>query len=296
MIADPDRRIDSLPLLTSQERRQILVEWNDTGAPAPQGVCIHHLIESQTARRPDAIAVACRDRSMTYNELNTQASRIARRLIALDVGPENVVGICVERSAPVIVALLGVLKAGAAYLPLDPSYPAHWLAHVLAEAKPKALLTTAELAARLPVDGGRVICLDALCEAEDDNTTCNPAVSVTEDNLAYVIYTSGSTGEPKGVLVTHGNLVHSTTARWQYYRDPVEGFLLLSPFAFDSSVAGIFWTLTQGGKLVLPADEQMVDITALCGLVASQQVSHLLCIPALYGAMLEQEHAVGRTR
>ncbi len=287
MVANPDQHVAMLPLLTSEERRQVLVEWNQTNADVPQGTCIHHLIEAQAARTPDAVAVAHGGRCLTYRALDRNANQLAGRLRVSGVRTGAPVGVCMPRSAEAVVALLGVLKAGGAYVPLDPDWPRERLAEILADADPAALVTQGHLASAVPAGGTPVIFLDAATEECDDGPG-DPGVPVSPDDLAYVIYTSGSTGTPKGVLASHRNLVHSTAARWIYYREPVTSFLLVSPFAVDSSVAGIFWTLTQGGSLVVPSDEVLLDIAGLCELIHAQRVSHLLSIPALYAAILEE--------
>jgi amino acid adenylation domain-containing protein len=294
IVANPDQTLAHLPLLTRSERDQILVSWNQTLIPYPDDNCIHQLFELQTEQSPDAIALVFDDQSLTYRELNYRANELAHHLHRLGVGAESLVGVCLQRSVEMVVALLAVLKAGGAYVPLDPSNPRQRLSYMLEDASLSVLLTQHSVWGE-PSSSAEVIYLDSEWEAVSENGRDNPSSKVTSDNLAYVIYTSGSTGKPKGVLVSHKNLVHSTAARWEYYRHPVYSFLLLSSFAFDSSVAGIFWTLTQGGTLVLPPENTSLDIDHLCELIASNQVSHLLAIPAVYSLLLQQaepEHLV----
>jgi amino acid adenylation domain-containing protein/non-ribosomal peptide synthase protein (TIGR01720 family) len=288
LVTQPEQRLSELPLLTAAECDQLLVEWNDTKGDYSQDVCVHQLFEWQVERTPDAVAVVCEDQHLTYRELNERANRLAHYLRALGVGPEALVGLCVERSLEMIIGLLGILKAGGAYVPLDPTYPQERIAFMLADAQVAVLVTQHRLVAGLPEHAAQVVCLDAdwlsIAHASEEN----PVSDVTADHLAYVIYTSGSTGQPKGVLVTHHNLVHSTSARTLYYRDPVGSFLLLSSFAFDSSVAGIFWTLCQGGALCLAPPRFEQDLAALPTLIAAQRISHLLSLPSLYGLILAQ--------
>jgi amino acid adenylation domain-containing protein len=288
VVADPGRRVSDLPLLSGAERERIISEWNATGAEYRRGECIHHLFEERAAQSPDAAAVVFEGRRLTYGELNRRANQLAHRLRALGVGPEVLVGVCVERSPEMVVGLLGVLKAGGAYVPLDPSYPLERLAYMLEDAQAPVLLTTEALAERLPSHWGQLICLDSDWEEIGRESESNPASGVTADNLAYAIYTSGSTGKAKAVQVTHGNLLHSTVARYLYYSEPVGGLLLLSSVAFDSSVAGIFWTLTQGGTLVLPREGLQSDLDQLAGLIDENSVSHFIAIPSLWGLFLEQ--------
>jgi amino acid adenylation domain-containing protein len=289
VVADPDQRLSELPLLTEAERRQLLVEWRGPRAACPCNRCVHELFEEQAARTPDAVAVACGQEQLSYRQLDRRANQLAHFLRRAGVGPEVRVGLCLERSAELLVGLLGILKAGAAYVPLDPTYPGQRLALLLEDSQAAVLLTRQEVVTRLPDSGARVICLDADREALVRSSQDDPQHSASADNLAYVIYTSGSTGRPKGVLVRHRSLVCSTLARSHHYREPVGKYLLLSSFAFDSSVAGIFWTLCQGGTLVLPPDGGERDPRRIIDLIAGQQVSHVLCLPTVYGLVLAEE-------
>jgi amino acid adenylation domain-containing protein len=288
MAARPDARVAELPLLAGAERRRLLGEWSVDGAPlAPDARRIHQVFEGQAARTPAAPAVVCGDDEMAYGELNRRANVLARRLRALGVRAGGLVALYVPRSLDTVVGMLAVLKAGGAYVPLDPAYPAERLAEIVADARPAVLLTTEELRGALPSGEAPVVCLDAALADDDPAAGENPAFAVGHDDLAYVIYTSGSSGRPKGVMITHGNLMHSTAARWSFYDDPVDAFLLLSSFAFDSSVAGTYWTLTQGGTLVVVPDPVLVDVPALRALIAARRVTHLLAIPSLYAALLD---------
>jgi amino acid adenylation domain-containing protein len=285
VLAHPDVAISQLRMLSATERQQVVSGFNRTRVEFPQGACLHHLFEAQSARTPERIAVVSQDHCLTYAALNARANRLAHALQKLGVGPEVCVGICVERSLELVVGLLGILKAGAAYVPLDPAYPAARLAFMLADAQLPVLVTQERLGARLPDHQAQVVYLDG--DRLASASTANLRSGVTPANLAYVMYTSGSTGQPKGVQITHAQAVHSTQARLAYYRDPVRCFLLLSSFAFDSSVAGIFWTLSQGGTLVLPQEGSQGDVARLADLLPQQQVSHLLSLPSLYDLVLE---------
>jgi aspartate racemase len=289
IVKNPTQHISRLPLLTEAEVHQQLFEWNDSQKDLLQARCIHELFETQVERSPNRVAVAFGKNQLTYRELNAQANQLAHRLRDIGVGPETLVGLYLERSLEMIVGVLGTLKAGAAYVPLDPLYPRERLEYMLADAQPAALVTHPRLVPTLPAATAQVICHEP--EVEGVNDPGNPATPVSLTNLAYVMYTSGSTGVPKGVMVSHANLLHSTIARWKYYREPVVSFLLLSSFAFDSSVAGIFWTLTQGGSLILPTAARTIETTYLCDLIATYKISHLLAIPSLYAAILQEERA-----
>jgi amino acid adenylation domain-containing protein len=188
-----------------------------------------------------------------------------------------------------IVGLLAILKAGAAYVPLAPDSPPERLAMIVKEAGIDLLLTQQKLLERLPAGAAHFVPLDCDQKLIEIERKKNPVTTMTgPGNLAYVIHTSGSTGHPKGVEITHRNLVHSTSARFAYYDEPVRSFLLVSPYFFDSSVAGIFWTLCQGGKLVLPAKDFERDFTAFAALIEAEDISHLLCLPMVYSLLLRQ--------
>ena len=287
----PDTPIDKLEILDETERQRVLVAWNNTQADDAQDCCIHHLFEAQVERTTDAVAVVCGADRLSYEELNRRSNQLAHYLQSLGVGSEVRVGICMERSLELVVGLLGILKAGGAYVPLDPAYPRDRLAFMVADCRAPIVLTQKLLHEKIPEHAGQTICLDRAWETiagtQDGEETLESGVEA--GNLAYTIYTSGSTGTPKGVLVTHQNLVHSTSARLQKYRQPMKGMLLLPSFAFDSSVAGIFWTLCGGGALVVPAEGQEKDPAHLKELVKAHEVTHWLSVPSLWSALLEME-------
>jgi len=287
--ANPQDEIAALSLLGESERRQLLEEWNDTAGEYSGESCLHELFEAQVERTPAAVAVVYGEQQLTYAELNSHANQLARHLRSLGVGPDVLVGICVERSVEMVVGLLGILKAGGAYVPLDPSYPAGRLAYLLEDAKVRVLLTQAHLCERLPQMAEAVVCVDEEWPEIARHESGNLSSRVLAESLAYVIYTSGSTGGPKGVCVTHANAVHSTSARMAYYEEVVKSFLLLSSFAFDSSVAGLFWTLSQGGTLVLLEEGAQQDVREVRRAVAAQGVTHLLSLGSLYQVLLADE-------
>jgi surfactin family lipopeptide synthetase A len=286
IVADPGQRLSELQLLAEAERHQLLVEWNATSAEYPRSTCIHQLFEAQVERTPDAVAVVYEHAQLTYRELNRRANQLAHYLQRLGVRPEMLVGLCVERSLEMIVGVLGILKAGGAYVPLDSAYPRERLSFMLQDTQTPILVTQERLREGLPEHGARVVRLDTDRNTLAQESAENPVSEVAADNLAYVIYTSGSTGRPKGVLVTQRNLVNSTCTRMTYYRVPVSGFLLLSSFAFDSSAAGIFWTLCQGGMLVLPQQGCEQDPSQTAEVIARCRTSHILSTPSLYSLLL----------
>jgi|CXWL01.1.fsa_nt_gi amino acid adenylation domain-containing protein/non-ribosomal peptide synthase protein (TIGR01720 family) len=287
VVTAPNRRVDELPLLTDSERRQVVMDWNATLAERPDENTLHSLVESQTLRTPDRVAVVGGGMSLTYRDLDRRANQLAHYLQKRGIGPEQRVAVCLDRSPELVIALLAVLKAGAGYVPLDPDYPSERLAYLISDAKVSALVTQASLAGLLGEWNSTVVLVDTDREAIARERGASPSTTVLPDHLAYVIYTSGSTGRPKGVAVTHGNVVHSTAARLLYYREPVRGFLLLSSIGFDSSVAGLFGALAQGGSVVLSDAASVQQRSVFCALIRDYGVTHLLTVPALYRALLQ---------
>jgi len=250
--ANPDQRLSELPLLTSAERHQLLVEWNPVRTGYREEQCLHELFEAQVERTPDAVAVVFEGSTLTYRELNRRANQLAHRLREMGAAQDALVGLFVERSLELVVGMLGILKAGAAYLPLDPVYPKERLAYILDDAQPKIILTEQRLLDLLPANGAKRIALDSRSELFSDESSENPERIVQLDNLAYVIYTSGSTGKPKGSLVTHKNVARLFRATQDWYHfGPEDVWTLFHSHAFDFSVWEIWGALAYGGRLVV---------------------------------------------
>ncbi len=293
---NPERPISQLPLLTKHEERLILGEWSGVSQRSPsaeqhRGKLIHHLFEEHAQKRPDAPAIAFADEILTYGQLNQQSDALANQLQNLGIGPNIFVAICAERSLEMLIAILGVLKAGGAYVPLDPAYPHERLAHMLTDTAAPIILTQPWLVDILPETNATVLTYISQSQSWMPNTEQRllktECRTLTDDPLAYVIYTSGSTGTPKGVQISHANLVHSTAVRFDAYPRPVDRFLLLSSFAFDSSIVGIFWTLCQGGTLVLAKQGEEKEVQSLAQLISRHQVTHLLALPSLYQLLID---------
>lgn len=249
---NPDQRLDSLPLLDDEERRRLLVESNATQADYSADSCIHHLFESQAETAPAATAVVFDGESLSYGELNERANQLARRLLGLGVGPDVLVAVCMNRSLDMIVSLLATLKAGGAYLPLDPSYPADHLAVILRDARPRVVLAEKSSLDKFSKCEARVFAVDCERGITDRQEKQNLGVGVKADNLAYVIYTSGSTGTPKGVLIEHRSLVnYSQFAGSHYALGPADRVLQFASISFDASAEEIYACLTRGATLVL---------------------------------------------
>jgi surfactin family lipopeptide synthetase A len=276
LVADPTQPICTLPLLTDVERHQLLVAWNQTSTDYPREYCVHQLFEAQVACTPDAVALVYEEESLTYDELNCRANRVAHHLQKLGVRPEELVGICMERSVEMLVGLLGVLKAGGAYVPLDPTYPAERLAFMLEDAGVQVLLTQKRLIARLPKHQAQDVCLDTGWEHIVRESADTPVCSVTGANLAYVIYTSGSTGKPKGVAMCHRPLCNLLA--WQLQSTALsEGArtLQFASLSFDVSFQEIFSTWCSGGTLVLLAEELRRDMEQMLHLLNKESIARL---------------------
>jgi len=266
MTAEPSTEAAALPLLRDDERQTILERFNDTAIPYPSGRLAHQLFEEQANRIPDATALVFEDRLMSYGELNRHANQLAHRLLAMGVRPDDRVAICAERSPEMVVGLLAILKAGAAYVPLDSAYPAERLAFMLEDAAPVALITQSALEDVLPAHGVPVIVLDGAVDAVAlvAHSASNPVVAgLGAAKLAYVIYTSGSTGRPKGVMIEHGGLMNYLQWAHDAYAASQTGSLtgshgadavVSSPIAFDATVTSLYLPLISGGKVRLVRD------------------------------------------
>ena len=287
VVADPEQPISALQVLSDAERHQLLVIQNKSQDALAHPRYIHALIEQQAARVPDAAAVEHAGQQLSYADMNSLSNRLARYLQTLGVRPEKRVGLYMERSPEMVIGLLATLKAGGVYVPLDPAYPAERVCHMMEDAQVSVVLTRESLIERLPSFAGRAVNLDAENQLIAAQSATPLESRFFPENLAYMIYTSGSTGRAKGVGVSHANLCVSTLARTHYYHAPVRGYLLLSSFSFDSSIAGIFWTLVQGGTLILPKEDEHGDPPALANLIAKTGASHLLALPSLYELIIK---------
>ena len=257
IVAHPDERIGALPLLTDAERHQMLVEWNDTRMEYPADKCLHHLLEQVAERAPEAGAVVFGERRLTYRQLNERANQLAHHLQELGVGLGSVVGVYLEQSVEMLEGIMGVWKAGAAYVPLDVRHPLERVRFVLQDARARAVLTQGTLSSRLK-DCVGTVCLDEDWEQIARCSEANPVTAVTPDDLAYVIYTSGSTGQPKGCLVQHGAAVNHLfgmeQAVFASYPGGSKQGTLNYPLVFDASVAEISCMLTGYCLHIVPED------------------------------------------
>jgi amino acid adenylation domain-containing protein len=286
----PETRLADIELLHADERRQLLVEWNDTALDYPAEECLHELFEAQAARTPDAAALVFGEEELTYGELNARANRLAHHLRALGVGPEVLVGLCLERSVEMVVGLLGVLKAGGAYVPLDPSYPVERLAFMLEDARLRFLLTETRLAQSLGLVAEHVIRIDADASAIARASEADPGRLAGRGHLAYVIYTSGSTGRPKGVMLEHGgvrNLVAAQAQRFGTQRGA--RVLQFSSLSFDASVFEMTMAFGAGAALCLAPREQLMPGPGLVEFLREQHINNVTLPPSALLAMQAED-------
>jgi len=295
VVANPDCPLGDLPLLSAAERHTVLSEWNQTQADYPQNVCLHTLFANQVQKTPEAIAVVFEDESLTYRELDVCANRLARRLRSFGAGPEVLIGVHLERSLEMVIALYAILKAGAAYVPLDPDYPKERLAFMIEEMKAPVILTQRRLKAELPVTTAMALCLDDpdFVQTLSKEESAVPAdSSVQPDNLAYVIYTSGSTGRPKGAMNTQRGIVNRLLWMQETYRLSASDVVLQkTPFSFDVSVWEFFWPLLAGAKLVLARPGGHRDAAYLAKTIVQHGVTTMHFVPSMLGIFLEDKAA-----
>jgi amino acid adenylation domain-containing protein len=286
IVSSPTTRIDRLPLISAPERL-LLEEWNATTLDYPRDTCIHQLIEAQAQRTPDAVAIRWGNERLTYADLNRRSNQVAHGLRTLGIGPEVLVGICMERTPALVVGLLGILKAGAAYLPLDPGYPTERLAYMLKDARVPALLTQRLLAAGLPAHDATMLYLESGGDLFAEESTENPLGGTHPSGLAYTIYTSGSTGKPKGVQITHGSVVNFLQAMSERPGlTAADTLLAVTSLSFDIAALELFLPLSVGAQLVIASREEAADGTHLAGLLEDVAATVLQATPSTWRLLL----------
>ncbi|WP_273826188.1 non-ribosomal peptide synthetase [Pseudomonas asplenii] len=296
MVAQPLQPVTALPLLSAVERDRLVRDWNGREQAFDARLCLHELFEAQASRDPQAIAVRCGDDSLTYGELNTRANRLAHELRALGVGPDDRVGLCLERTLDMPLAVLAVLKAGGAYVPLDPGYPPARLRHMLVDSAPSVLLShgPARPALLAALEGlpEQPLLLDLQQDAQrwashPPQDLAPQASGLTPRHLAYVIYTSGSTGQPKGVMVEHRGLL-ALSAAWKqlYALRPGLRHLQMAGFSFDVFSADLIRALCFGGELVLCPRQTLMDPPALYRLLRDARIDFADFVPAVLNPLL----------
>jgi len=281
-MADPTKTLGDLPLLTTAEEHQLTHEWAQRRPVEYPERTLHQLFGEQAARTPDAVAVRCEDQQLTYAELDRKAAGLAHHLHQLGVGPETIVGLCLDRSLDLVVGVLAILKAGAAYLPIDLSYPPERLAFMLEDAQAPVVLTHTSLSARLPEHGAKVVTIDTFTPEGEYHDSAASA-----DALAYVIFTSGSTGKPKGCCITHRNVVRLMAATHPWFGfDAKDTWTLFHSIAFDFSVWELWGPLLYGGRLVVVPHAVSRSPEAFHELLAREKVTVLNQTPSAFRQLI----------
>jgi len=287
-LAEPDAPLGKLPLLTAAERHTILEEWNATAVEFPRDVCLHQLFEQRVQRCPDAPAVSFDGKHLTYAALDAKANRLAQHLATLGVGPNVLVGICVERSFELVIGLLAIAKAGGAYLPMDPAYPRERLAFMLEDSGVGVLLTQSPLRALLP-EPKRDVQLVLLDEPSSYAASARALTSgVGAEDLAYVIYTSGSTGKPKGVVLDHrGRVNNFLDFNRRFAVGTGDALIALASLSFDMCAYDVFGTLAAGATIVLPRPEELQDARSWARLMQERRVTIWHTAPAMLKMLVD---------
>ncbi len=288
VVESPSARARALPLLTTAQRDQLVVEWNNTAIVYPD-VCVHSQFEEWAARRPDAVALQFEGRAVTYAALNARANQLAHWLRSRGIGPDVLVGICCERSVEMMTAILGVLKAGGAYVPIDPDYPDDRVTFMVNDADVPMVLTQQRWDDRLRACRGERLHLDTDWARVEGMPTSNPEPLVSGDHLAYMIYTSGSTGRPKGAL----NIHRAITNRLLWMQDtygltPDDRVLQKTPFSFDVSVWELLWPLMTGARIVMAVPGGHRDPRYLVDLIDAAGITTIHFVPSMLNAFLEE--------
>lgn len=294
VVEQPSQGIATLPILGASERAYLLQELNDTAVPHPRDLCIHELIEQQVARSPNQVAVVCKDRSLTYDQLNSQANQLAHFLVEQGVQADDFVGLCVERSLEMMVGLLAILKAGGGYLPLDPSYPKERLEHMLQDSRVQLLLTQRHVYAELEFDQQQVICIDdaGVYATQPTSNIDKAQLGLSAANLAYIIYTSGSTGKPKGAAVEHQN--ETNLLYWytkEYALEKNDKVLIMTAIGFDLTQKNLFAPLICGASVQF-ATARYFDVNAITAFIARQQITFTNCAPSVFYPLVEHDHHI----
>ncbi|MBI0319555.1 non-ribosomal peptide synthetase, partial [Streptomyces javensis] len=298
VVADPDAPISRIDLLDAAERHRTLVAWNDTGRPDLPRLSFAALFEEQVRKSPDALAVECGALRLSYADLDTRANQLAHHLTQRGIGPESRVALAFGRSVDMVVGTLAVLKTGAAYLPVDPAYPAEWIAFVLADSAVGAVVTRSAFAESLPSAAVSTVVTDTPETTSDirRQPTSSPRVSVPLTAAAYVIYTSGSTGRPKGVVVTHSGIMGLATAQVERFAlDPSARILQLASPSFDASVMEFLMAFASGGALVIPEGAGVLAGEELAGVIRRYGITHALISPTVLAGMPTPELPTLRT-
>jgi surfactin family lipopeptide synthetase A len=288
IVKNPDENVWRIPLLTDTERHLLVVEWNRTGMDYARHVCVHQLFEAQAARTPNATALVFGKETLTYAELDRRANQLAKHLVSLGAKPDSLVGICLERSLEMVVGLLGILKAGAAYVPLDPAYPRDRIAFMLENSEAPLLLTQSQLTENLPSTASKVVLIDNDWKQISKQSDESPALSLSPESRAYVIYTSGSTGKPKGVEIPHRAVVNFlTTMAERPGMNTNDRLLAVTTLSFDIAGLEIYLPLTQGASVEIVSRQTASDGNQLLEKMKGSGSTVMQATPATWRMLLE---------
>ncbi len=289
MAARPESRYETAALLSDEDRRRLIFDYNNTRADYSLDSSLHSLVEQQSLRSPDAIAVSFEQDSLSYRDLNHRANQLAHFLISAGTRPDSLVGICLDRSLEMVVGLLGILKAGAAYVPIDPSYPADRISFMISDSRVPILLTQQHLLDQLISHPVRTVALDSQWDEIARFDASNPDVSLDAQNLAYMIYTSGTTGRPKGAMVHHRGIVNRLLwMQHQYNLTSADRVLQKTAMSFDVSVWEYFWPLITGARLVVARPGGHQDRDYLLEVIKGQQITVMHFVPSMLRVMVEE--------
>jgi amino acid adenylation domain-containing protein len=285
---DPQCTLSKLPLLGERERNKVVVEWNATECPFPDGVCIHEAFEAQAAHRPESIAIRTADSHLTYQQVNEEANCLSHYLRKRGVRRQDRVGVALERSPEAIITLLAIMKTGACYVPIDTAYPKQRIDFMLKDSGARVLVTQDRVRARLPEYGGQTVFIDRDRSSILVESRTNPAVALDCRSPAYAIYTSGSTGSPKGVLGTHRASMNRFAWMWKEYPFQAgEVCAQRTSLSFVDSIAEIFGPLLGGMTIFVIPDDTVVDVEALARQLTNAHVTRIVVVPSLLGALLD---------
>jgi amino acid adenylation domain-containing protein len=283
-------QISELSVVPEEEKKKLIIEFNDTKVDYPLDKCLHEFFEAQVERTPDAVAAVFKGERLTYHELNKRTNQLAHRLRKLGVGPETLVGVYMERSLEMVISLYGILKAGGAYVPLDPEYPAERISFMLEESQVPVLLTQKCLESKIPGHSAKVICVDSEWEMIAAESGDNLQTETKPDHLAYVIYTSGSTGRPKGVMNIHRGICNRLLWMQDAYKlTPADRVLQKTTFSFDVSVWEFFWPLMFGAALVVAEPGGHRDTGYLVKTIVDEKITTMHFVPSMLQVFLEDK-------
>ena len=284
---DSDRRISELPLLTDAEQIRLLETWNETPSDYPKSKCVHQLFEDQARLTPDAVALVFYNQHIGYGELNCRANQIAHHLLALGIGPGVPVGVYLERSPEMVIALLAVLKAGGAYLPLDPTYPQERIRFMLQDAAAPVVITSEPFLEHLSADTGHIVCMERAQATFERQSVNDPVNRTSPDQPVNIIYTSGSTGVPKGVEVLHRGITRLVFGNNYVHFGPEEVFLQMAPMSFDASTFELWGALLHGGTCVI-YPESIPSTGVLAEVISKHGVTTLWLTSTLFNAIIDE--------